>query len=137
DLVRRRLDAVDATKTAHEFLEGKRFAVYTGGDDFGVENEGLAPKSVSRDLDDLRQTVGHFGQPAAPDAHAIAVFVDLHACAVVFVLERRLAAVRFENFGEICRELGEHRQQRHEQFYVDPFERLCSFGEGDHGHFGQ
>ena len=81
---------------------------------FGVEDEGIASKSFARDLGDLGKTLGYFGQAPAPDAHLLAVFVDLHPRAVVFILERGFSVVCFENLLEVLRKLGKHRQQRHE-----------------------
>src|SRR5262245_6891318 len=134
NFTRRRFNAVDAPEAAHEILERKRPAVGAGRDNLSVKDERFAAQFVARDFTDVRQAFRHFSQAPAPDAYLLALFVDLHARAVVFVFESRHSFVSFEDLIEVFGKLGQRRQERNEKFYVDSLQAGRAFGQGDRCH---
>src|SRR6516162_11539288 len=93
DLVRRRFDFMNASKSAHELLEWKRPAVFSYGHDLRVENERIPLKISERNLDDFRNAPGDFRKTPAPDADLFPVFMNLNPGPVVLVLQRCLSAM--------------------------------------------
>ena len=76
NLARRRFDFMNASKAAHELLEGKRPAAFSYGHHLGVENKRIFVKISPRNLDDFRNAPGNFGKPAAPDADLFVRFYE-------------------------------------------------------------
>src|SRR5690349_17966781 len=89
----------------------------------------MAVDLFPRSLDDLRKTCRDFGQSPAPDTYLLVIPVNLHARAVVFVFERGLSVVCLENLLEVLRELGKHREQWNEKFYVDLLQTRFAFAQ--------
>jgi hypothetical protein len=67
----------------------------------------------------------------------LAILVNLHARAVIFVLERGLSVVCLENLLEVLRELGKHRQQRNEELNIDLLEASLAFGQRNRCDLGE
>ncbi len=114
-------DVMHAAEAPHELLKRQRTAVGAEGHDLAVENE-RGGREASRARDDVGQARRHVGETARPDRHARTVTVDLHARAVVLVLERRRAFVRGEDRVEVVGNFRQHREQGDEEPRLRAFE---------------
>ena len=94
-------------------------------------------KISARDLGDFWNAPGHFGKAPTPDAHQLAVFVDLNSRAIVLKFKRRFSTVGFEDIVELLGKLGKHRQKRHEECDIDPLKSRGSFRERHRGDFSE
>ena len=92
---------MNASKAAHELLEGKRPAAFSYGHHLGVENKRIFVKISPRNLDDFRNAPGNFGKAAAPDADLFSFFMNLNPGPVVLVLQCRLSSVSCKDCVEI------------------------------------
>ncbi len=90
-------------------------------DDFAVEHQ-LARGQRAHQGDDLRRRRGDVVQRTREDRDVIARLVDLHACAVDFVLERRVAELR-DCVSDALAGLGKHRPDRPHQLHDERVER--------------
>src|SRR5437660_7441737 len=128
---------MDALEAAHELLKRKRSPILPRRYDLPIEDEGISLKLSARDLGDFWNAPGHFGKAPTPDAHQLAVFVDLNSRPIVFKFKRRFSTVGFKDIVELLGKLGKHRQKRHEECDIDPLKSRGSFRERHRGDFSQ
>ena len=95
---------------------------------------GEIPPGDGHDVGEAARDVGH---APAPDRHPVAVAMELDARAVVLVLHRGGSAVRVQRLRRIGRDLGQHRQERHEDAGRGRREGLGAAGERERGHRGE
>ena len=74
DLLRRRIDVVDAAKAAHEVLERKRLSVVVDGHHRALQDEARHGQAAGEGHE-LREASGHIAQAAAEDADGVPVAV--------------------------------------------------------------
>src|SRR5439155_7972487 len=128
---------MDALEAAHELLKRKRSPILPHRHDLPIEDEGISLKISARDLGDFWNAPGHFGKAPTPDAHQLAVFVDLNSRPIVLKFKRRFSTVGFEDIVELLGKLGKHRQKRHEECDIDPLKSRGSFRERHRGDFSE
>src|SRR5947199_2430723 len=102
---------MDALEAAHELLKRKRPPILPHRYDLSIEDEGISLKISARDLGDFWNAPGHFGKAPTPDAHQLAVFVDLNSCAIVLTFKRRFSIVAFEKMVYHSEKSGKHWQK--------------------------
>src|SRR5215510_380913 len=108
----RGLNSMNALEAAHELLKRKRPPVFADGHDFGIENERIPLKILTRNFDDFRKARSDFGKTPAPDPHPIGFLMNLDPGSIVLEFKRCLSFVSREDIAEILRELGEHWKER-------------------------
>ena len=133
----RGLHAAHPAEAAHQLLEGQRPARRVEGHHLAVQDERGTAEITARDGHDVGQAPGDVGHAAAPDRHPLAVAVELDARAVVLVLDRGGAAVGGQRLVHVARDLGQHRQQRHEDARRRGGQRLRPLPQRERGHRGE
>ena len=94
---------------------------------------GVAAQLAPDEGHHVGQARRHVGEPARPHPDAVTVGVDLHARAIVLVLEGRPSAVGRQHLVEVGGDLREHGQERDEQRRPDAGQRLGATPAGQRG----